>query len=1256
MNWDWLKKLAGKPNKEALQPAIKFAKVAIQQNTQPVQRQIQNVQRIAPVVNRTVVTPAVNTVKQAPKFVYNNIVKEPLSSALTFGKYVTPQGHLYMGYKAMQDKTPNLNFGQKIVKEIGSTTPYEKMNNVKFNPKSANPIDIVQDPASRGFIASTAELPLWAYGGSGVSKALSKGVSVGAKLAGGALAGAEPGAIQGITQTFKEGNIKNIPKNVAQGAIVGGALGATGAGIGVGLQSLNSKNLYGSFRIPTGQGDHGPIYGQLSGTGEKAKNHLLKIRTGEVPNAISKKGIGGIDYLYGQEGKTGYGLGHVKTEHPETIPLLESVIRDGNIVSKTKNRVILETPNHKAAVRLDWDKNEKTWLLTSYDIKKGPGVISRTDSNNITGGKTTPLTSSNNNIVSQDAKNVKQSLGKNGEVLGFYEIKPIIKKTPSNRVNISDNREGVFSEKASLTGTKPGQLESTLSKDIISQPSLKVKGNTPNVAKTNLIKKPIANVNTGMISETTDDLLNKNVASRSMAELTGQKSPLLADSSTTKIAQQKGSPVSLPLKGASQNNLKNVPSLETPNNIIPQNDPVSKVIEAITGAKPIRNAQEAIYSKERSKRVAQMVQAGKVGGEKGFYTQLSKLKGELPKVQFESIRKNLKQEDVDGLYDLVEKAKILPFEKITAKTGLSKLLGAEGGAVPNRSELKLLAEIFPKDFIEAVLNKRPFMEKMWGGVENALNLPRAMMATADLSAPLRQGVLMIGRPKQFGPAVKDMFKFAFSQKAYDNFADSVKLRGSYPAMRQSGLSLTDMGPQLNSREEQFMSNLAEKIPVFGHLAKGSDRAYSGFLNKLRADVFDDLYYKAKDLGIADDKVVKDIAKFVNTATGRGELGKIGKIDLNDASSLLNATFFSPRLMSSRINTLNPLYYVKLDPFVRKEALKSLMAFGGAAATIVGLSKLAGADVKTDPRSADFGKIKIGDTRYDPWGGFQQYIVLGSRLATGEMVSSTTGREFKLGEGYKPTTRWDIAQRFFESKESPIASFITSLVKGKTNMGEDVNIPAEVIDRFIPMIIQDATDLFKEYGAKGIPMAVPGMFGVGSQTYTDQIPFKAKTPTGRETIRWRSAPGLGEAIVNKVTGTNVTDIPEAEQQKLRDERQKETERKIEIDKLKSRVLETGKTEKYDGTIIYLDNGVVKTKKAPSLKLSSTTKTKKSTKKKKTTSAQKSTKKAKTALTPRMKMGKVAKSKAPSLPKFKSKKYKLAKAKIIKPKKLKSLRIS
>jgi hypothetical protein len=556
------------------------------------------------------------------------------------------------------------------------------------------------------------------------------------------------------------------------------------------------------------------------------------------------------------------------------------------------------------------------------------------------------------------------------------------------------------------------------------------------------------------------------------------------------------------------------------------------VLDALKGAKPIRAEQEAIYHKARSEAAAKLEAIGKtVPGEAGYYAQLGSLKGEMGKVTFESVRSKLPQPVIDDLFASIEKSKLLTFEKVTAKNGLAKLIGAEGGRPPTIGELELLNTVFPPEFVKGVLANRPLMTKLWEGTKDVLNLPRAMMATADLSAPFRQGALMATRPKQFMSAFVNMFKYAFSEKAYKNLDEQIKLRPTYKAIREAGIAITT-GP-IGLSEESFLSKLAEKIPIFGRLAKGSNRAYSGFLTKLRVDVFDDLYGKATKLGLTENnpKLVKDLGKFINTATGRGEIGKMGE----QAAPILNALFFSPRLMASRIQTLNPAYYANLDPFVRKEALKTLFSFVAATTTGLGLVKAAGGEVGVDPRSADFGKIKIGNSRFDILGGFQQYIVLGSRLSLAaakavgaykgaEMVSSTTGKEFTLGEGYKPTTAWDIAMRFLESKEAPVTSLVVGMMKGKTAIGEDFDTDTEVAKRFIPMVFQDAYTLYKEYGPEGLGLAIPGLFGAGSQTYSDPIPMESKTAKGNPTIKYKSKPGMVEDMMSFATGTTVVPTP------------------------------------------------------------------------------------------------------------------------------------
>jgi hypothetical protein len=521
-------------------------------------------------------------------------------------------------------------------------------------------------------------------------------------------------------------------------------------------------------------------------------------------------------------------------------------------------------------------------------------------------------------------------------------------------------------------------------------------------------------------------------------------------------------------------------------------DSIKKIKLAIEKATVSRGELELAYTAERGKRAnaLEKIQSG-FGSKEGFIKQLGVLKGELaPKPQFEAIENKLVQTDIDNLFGFVNRNKQLDvWGKVTASHGLAGLLE---GRVPTNSQLEKLSEIFPKDFISTVLSKRSTMTKVLEGAAEVLNVPRALMTTLDMSAPLRQGVFLIGRPKQFLPAFGNMFKYYFDEKAYQGLFQQIKSRPTYQLMKKAKLAITDMDGLLTGREESFMSNLAEKIPYYGKVVRASDRAYTGFINKMRADVFDDMIKSAESQGVKlTDTVLKNIGNFVSTATGRGSLP--GGIER--ASVLLNSVFFSPRLMASRMQLMNPAYYVTLDPFTRKEALKSLFTFAGTAGTVLMLAKAGGAKVGTDPRSADFGKIRTGNTRYDILGGFQQYIRLAAQLITGESVNSTTGVKTTVGEGYKPLTRYQILERFAQSKQAPVVSFGVNLAKGKNSLGQDLDVPKEIWNRFTPMVTQDLASMFKERGFEAIGMAIPSIFGVGLLNYAptaSEIVYSAKS--------------------------------------------------------------------------------------------------------------------------------------------------------------------
>lgn len=539
------------------------------------------------------------------------------------------------------------------------------------------------------------------------------------------------------------------------------------------------------------------------------------------------------------------------------------------------------------------------------------------------------------------------------------------------------------------------------------------------------------------------------------------------------VAKPKAAPEVVPPKAA-------VPKpVETPE-MIANREAVDLVVKTLDEAAITRAEQEALYTAEKGARLKEGIKARtETGGEAGYYRQLSKFKGEYTQAQFESIKGKLGQREVDNLFNqIADSTAIGEWEKLPAAKGLAKLFGEFGGKVPTEGELKWLGEIFGEKLVKALMQHRSMFQKFSKAGLEVANIPRAIMASFDLSAPLRQGVFLIGRPKQWAPAFKNMFKFFGSPKAFEANALEIRSRPTYMLMRKAGLALTDLG-SMATREEMFQSSYAEMIPGVGHAVKASSQAFTGFIRTLRADTFDDILKNAIKTGVdvENPKFLKDLGRFINAATGRGGLGP-----LEGAAVPLNTVLFSPRLTTSRLTLLNPGFYIGLEPAVRKEALKSLFTFGTTAATVAGLAGMAGAKMEWDPRSADFMKIKMGNTRFDILGGFQQPIRLAAQFASGKIISSTTGKTLTLGEGYKPITRAGVVGRYFEYKTSPVASFALGLMRGRTSLGERFDVPTEVANRFTPMVMQDLHDLYNEEGIAGVPWGTPAIFGVGVQTY------------------------------------------------------------------------------------------------------------------------------------------------------------------------------
>lgn len=365
---------------------------------------------------------------------------------------------------------------------------------------------------------------------------------------------------------------------------------------------------------------------------------------------------------------------------------------------------------------------------------------------------------------------------------------------------------------------------------------------------------------------------------------------------------------------------------------------------------------------------------------------------------------------------------------------------------------------------------------------NALNLPHALMSTADFSAPLRQGLFLISYPawwKAFG----NMFRYAGDKSAFNDMMEGIEASNMYPLMLEANLALTNLSDKLTQREEAFQNTWLEHVPLFKHIYKGSERAYTGFLNKLRADVFTDLVAQLEDGYTIDD--VKAIARFVNAASGRGNLPDGSGLlpDMRGAAPMLNGALFSPRLISSRLQMMDPRNYVQKNKVARKAFIRSMVSTGGAVILILTLAAMAGAEVEKDPRSSDFAKIKIGNTRLDIGGGQSQYITLAARLAKNS-TKTTDGDIREYGVGFKPESRGTALGRFARNKLSPVASLAADWLTGVDAVGKKFEWDKALVSRFLPMVTSDIKEAYKEQGAATTAaMAGGALLGVGVSTYT-----------------------------------------------------------------------------------------------------------------------------------------------------------------------------
>lgn len=400
------------------------------------------------------------------------------------------------------------------------------------------------------------------------------------------------------------------------------------------------------------------------------------------------------------------------------------------------------------------------------------------------------------------------------------------------------------------------------------------------------------------------------------------------------------------------------------------------------------------------------------------------------------------------------------------------------------------ARVAYDDYVQGLIaqaNKKTLKETLKHPVEAATNVAgvtKSLRASLDNSALLRQGwKTLFTHP---GTWAKN------SLKTFQDFANTVGGKNTIDEVRADIVSRPNslnglykkMGVDVfGIKEEAFPSSLPEKIPVAGRFFKASDAAYTGFQQRTRADLADKYLEIAQKSGVdlTSKKELKSIGKLVNSLTSRGDLG-----GLERASKVLNNVFFSPRLLKSNIDVLTAHAFQRdATKFVRKRAARNLLQIAiGSAAAIKLASEVTGGKTEWDPRSSNFGKIRIGDTRFDLSGGMSSIATLGARIASQSSKSSTTGEVKKLNSGeFGSKTTLDTIYDFFENKTSPAASVMRDYLKGKDFNGNKPTVGSTIRNLTMPLIIDNYLELKNNpRAAELLPTMIAESLGISVNTY------------------------------------------------------------------------------------------------------------------------------------------------------------------------------
>ncbi len=440
-----------------------------------------------------------------------------------------------------------------------------------------------------------------------------------------------------------------------------------------------------------------------------------------------------------------------------------------------------------------------------------------------------------------------------------------------------------------------------------------------------------------------------------------------------------------------------------------------------------------------------------------------------------------------------------------SQDALAKLY--EFGELLTPGDVENLRDVFGSEFADSldkfILKPEGVAGKLFEAGRTGLRglnaTSRTLTTTGELSFLLRQANYRAwSRPADAIRSWSVANRSLISPKYADKIDEALRFTRAGKIGTENGLFLGRWRDvkSLSQREEVFMAEWLDKVPIIGRLKKGFERGYVNGLNQVRVDWYDEGLQLLENTGKDSPENLKKWAAYVNNMTGRADLDAIpaGNQGLIKMANIAKDTLFAPRFTASKWNR----HKVAAEIMFGKDtpnAMRRMLA-EDAVTKWRRYERLAhyytqnGGTVETNPQSSDYLKLKAGDTRIDVLGGDSQVQVALVRIASGQTKDLATGL-------LKDTTASAIATQYISGKLNPLWSLIIDKSFGRTFDGQDIDDPevlAKVIrDKFIPFYLSDLKDkVFNEYEEQGksvadslkgtLTIAAAGFPGAGITTF------------------------------------------------------------------------------------------------------------------------------------------------------------------------------